>query len=79
MKSEGGHMDEVVIKVRDNGPYRVSGPFKLIDATDGEFTLEGEVIALCRCGHSEHKPFCDGTHRKVEFKSEPRAAEQELD
>jgi CDGSH-type Zn-finger protein len=79
MKSEGGHMDEVVIKVRDNGPYRVSGHFKLIDATDGEFTLEGEVIALCRCGHSEHKPFCDGTHRKVEFKSEPRAAEQELD
>jgi len=72
-------MADVEIKVRDNGPYRVSGPFKLIDATGGEFVLEGEVIALCRCGHSEHKPFCDGTHRKVEFKSEPRAAEQELD
>ena len=72
-------MADVEIKVRDNGPYRVSGPFKLIDATGGEFTLEGEVIALCRCGHSEHKPFCDGSHRRVEFKSEPRAAEQELD
>jgi len=73
-------LDEVVIKVRDNGPYRVSGPFKLIDATGAELTPDaGEFIALCRSGHSEHKPFCDGTHRKVEFKSEPRAAEQELD
>jgi len=69
-------MTDVEIKVRDNGPYRVSGPFKLIDATGAEFTLEGEVIALCRCGHSENKPFCDGTHRKVEFKSEPRAQKE---
>ncbi len=69
-------MAEVEIKVRDNGPYRVAGPIRLIDATGAEFALEQEVIALCRCGHSEHKPFCDATHRKVEFKSEPRALDQ---
>jgi CDGSH-type Zn-finger protein len=69
-------MAEVEIRVRDNGPYRVYGPFKLIDATGAEFTLGGgEFISLCRCGHSQNKPFCDGTHRKVEFKSEPRAQE----
>ena len=66
-------MTDVEITVRDNGPYRVVGPISLIDATGAEFRLEGEFISLCRCGHSENKPFCDGTHRKVEFKSEPRA------
>ena len=70
-------MTDIEITVRDNGPYRVTGPIKLIDATGAEFTLVGEFISLCRCGHSENKPFCDGTHRKVEFKSEPRAQAQD--
>ena len=66
-------MADAEIKVRDNGPYRVSGPFKLIDATGAEFTLEGDVIALCRCGHSENKPFCDGAHNRQGFQHEPKA------
>jgi len=70
-------MADVEIKVRDNGPNRVAGPIRLVDATGAEFTLAGEVIFLCRCGHSENKPFCDGTHQKVEFKSEPRAQAQD--
>ena len=69
-------MAEVTITPRDNGPYLVAGPIKLVDATGAEFTVKEEVIALGRCGHSDHKPFCDGTHRKVGFKSEPRAQKE---
>ncbi len=67
-------MSDVNITVRLNGPYRVQGPIKLVDAEGNEFELPaGEIIALCRCGHSENKPFCDGTHKRVEFQAETRA------
>ena len=67
-------MEEVRITVRLNGPYRVRGPIKLVDVDGNEFELPGtEVIALCRCGHSKSKPFCDGTHREVGFQAETRA------
>lgn len=60
------------IKVRDNGPYLVTGEFKLRDSEGNEFKVEGENMALCRCGQSANKPFCDGTHRD-KFESTPRA------
>lgn len=62
------------IKPKDNGPYLVSGDFKLVDWEGSEWQLEeGKTIALCRCGHSENKPFCDGSHKKIEFADESRA------
>jgi CDGSH iron-sulfur domain-containing protein 3 len=64
----------VTIRVRDDGPYRVDGSVTVVDAEGGLFPIEeGEVVALCRCGHSEEKPFCDGSHRRVGFSSRPRA------
>ena len=69
--------DQVTIKPRDNGPYLVQGPVKLIDVDGNEFQLTGETVALCRCGHSSTKPFCDGTHKKVEFQSVVRAGSVE--
>jgi CDGSH-type Zn-finger protein len=68
-------MADVEIKVRENGPYKVTGPITLIDADGNEFDLgeRGEVIALCRCGGSTTKPFCDGTHSKVGFEAAERA------
>ena len=64
----------VEIKVRDNGPYKVTGPIRLIDADGTEFELPGEgSIVLCRCGRSETKPFCDKSHRESGFESCPRA------
>ena len=69
--------DQATIKVRDNGPYLVSGPLKVIDVDGNEFQLPGETFVLCRCGHSSTKPFCDGTHRKVEFQSVVRAGSAE--
>ncbi len=68
-------MERVEIKVRDNGPYKVSGPITLIDADGNEFDLseqEGAVV-LCRCGGSTTKPFCDGTHSKLGFEAAGRA------
>ncbi|HSH22123.1 MAG TPA: CDGSH iron-sulfur domain-containing protein [Candidatus Caenarcaniphilales bacterium] len=69
----------VEIKVRENGPYRVQGPIRLIDADGNEFDLggRGEVIALCRCGGSTTKPFCDGTHSRTGFQAAERAVARE--
>ncbi len=68
-------MDEVEIKVRENGPYKVTGPVRLIDADGNEYDLteQGGAVALCRCGGSTTKPFCDGTHSKIGFEAAERA------
>ena len=57
-------MEKPSITTRMNGPYLVKGPVHLIDAEGKEFTLTSDTIALCRCGHSANKPFCDGTHNR---------------
>lgn len=65
----------VEIKVRDDGPYKVTGPVRLVDAEGGVFEVEeGRAIALCRCGRSRTKPFCDASHKEAGFASCPRAA-----
>ena len=67
-------MEDVRITVRPNGPYRIQGPLTLVDVEGNEFQLPGaEVVALCRCGHSKSKPFCDGSHREVGFQADTRA------
>ncbi len=61
--------DKTEITVFDNGPLKVSGPFTLKDGQGRPFDLAGrESVALCRCGRSQNKPFCDGSH-KGEFQS----------
>ena len=58
-------MADVTIKARANGPLKVEGPVRVIDADGNEFVLpEGSAIVLCRCGHSAKKPFCDGSHKR---------------
>jgi CDGSH-type Zn-finger protein len=52
----------VVIKVRRDGPYKVTGPFVLTDADGNVIPTEGDSIVLCRCGRSGTPPFCDRTH-----------------
>lgn len=64
----------VTIKVRDNGPYIVDGDFKLTDAAGNEIPIVKR--ALCRCGGSTTKPFCDGTHSKIGFQGANAAVEQ---
>lgn len=71
-------MSEVKITVRPNGPYRVEGPVKLVDAEGREWDLTGKAaISLCRCGASTNKPFCDGTHSKMGFQAAEAAVRAE--
>ncbi len=63
------------IQVFDNGPLLVKGDVVLKDAEGADFNLEGKTaIALCRCGHSGNKPFCDGSHQGASFESSCRAS-----
>lgn len=67
-------MGGVVIKVRDDGPYKVTGPARIVDADGGTYEIPSEgAVALCRCGLSATKPFCDGSHRDGGFASCERA------
>jgi CDGSH iron-sulfur domain-containing protein 3 len=73
-------MDAVTIKARKNGPYKVEGPVRVVDAEGREFVVpEGEAIALCRCGHSRTKPFCDKSHRRIGFVADDCSPRVELD
>ena len=64
-------MDEpATIIVANNGPLRVSGNFVIKDVQGKEFDLSGRtMVSLCRCGFSENKPFCDGSHARQGFQS----------
>jgi CDGSH-type Zn-finger protein len=68
-------MDEPIeIVCNPNGPLRISGNFVIKDGQANSFDLSGRtVIGLCRCGHSENKPFCDGAHGRNGFQSSVEA------
>jgi len=58
------------ITVRNDGSIRVEGDFEILDQDGKAFGLGGRTkIGLCRCGYSETKPFCDGSHKKMNFQS----------
>src|SRR6056297_2306842 len=63
--------DEEVIEIIKNGPYMAYN-IKLMISSDGEKIETKPKMTLCRCGHSEDKPFCDGTHLDVDFKDEKK-------
>jgi CDGSH-type Zn-finger protein len=61
-------MSEVKITVSKDGSLKVEGNVSLADAEGNALpTREGKPIYLCRCGHSANKPFCDSSHRRIEF------------
>jgi CDGSH-type Zn-finger protein len=63
--------EPLVIRCRENGPLVVHGPVVVVDHLGRPFTLPTgkENIALCRCGQSRTKPFCDGSHRQCDFRA----------
>jgi len=68
---------QVTITVRNNGPYRVEGPIRLLDADGNAYEVPaGKGVSLCRCGASTRKPFCDGTHSKMGFEAAERAVRE---
>ena len=64
------------IQPSDNGPLLVRGPLTLMDQEGNLIALKGRNVALCRCGNSANKPFCDGSHTRVGFRSAVRGLEQ---
>ncbi len=66
----------VEIRVRDNGPLKVTGDVRLVDADGAEIPRpdDGRPLVLCRCGQSRRKPFCDAAHKGSGFDSCVRAA-----
>ena len=57
---------KTAIEVTKNGPYRVTGACRVLDSRGEEVPARG-TFALCRCGNSSRKPFCDGTHARIGF------------
>lgn len=64
-------MKPLVIRCRPNGPLVIEGPVIVVDAQGNPFPLSGDKpnVALCRCGHSAQKPFCDGSHNRCGFQA----------
>lgn len=63
-------MDTARITPYKNGPLLVRGPFELVDQDGNTIEVRRKIVALCRCGKSRMKPFCDGTHKATRFKAE---------
>jgi CDGSH iron-sulfur domain-containing protein 3 len=64
-------MNEIIVQVRENGPYLITGEIKVVDQQGREFERPpGTGVTFCRCGHSAYKPFCDGSHKSAGFESD---------
>jgi CDGSH-type Zn-finger protein len=68
--------EPVEIRCRENGPYVVKGAVRILDHLGNVFTIPPgkDSVALCRCGQSKNRPFCDGTHRGCGFLSAETAS-----
>jgi CDGSH-type Zn-finger protein len=69
---------ETVITPYRDGPLLVRGDFRVQDQDGNEIEPRRETIALCRCGKSRTRPFCDGSHKLVDFRA-PSGVEQGRD
>ena len=68
-------MDRARITPYVDGPLLVRGPFDLEDQSGNKIVSKSGTVALCRCGRSQQKPFCDGTHKRTRFKAPSEAQE----
>jgi CDGSH-type Zn-finger protein len=61
----------ITIRVRPNGPYLIEGAVTIVDQHGNPFPINPDkpAVALCRCGQSSKRPFCDGTHNRCGFQS----------
>jgi CDGSH-type Zn-finger protein len=60
-----------------DGPILVRGDFEIVTPSGVPVPRQRRTVALCRCGASAIKPYCDGTHKLIKFRSEPPAAPDE--
>ena len=70
----------LTIRLRKNGPYVIDGDeFQILDWNGAPYRIERRPVALCRCGASTTKPFCDGTHSKKGFQAAEAAVADSSD
>ncbi len=74
MENDSSRPSRATITPYPDGPYLVRGDFAVQDQDGNEVPLERRTIALCRCGKSRIRPFCDGTHKLIGFEA-PSGAE----
>lgn len=65
----GGPAEPVSITVCPDGPLLVRGGYELLDGDDRPIDPGRATVALCRCGASSIKPFCDGSHKRARFRA----------
>jgi CDGSH-type Zn-finger protein len=65
--------DAVLITPYRDGPLLIRGPFELLDNKGAPLDTQRDPVALCRCGKSRIRPFCDGTHKLIGFQAPPAA------
>jgi len=70
-------MAKIIIMPIDDGPNHIIGNLEIVDGEGKHLgSSESIPVALCRCGQSQNKPFCDGSHAIVGFKSQVRAPQE---
>jgi CDGSH-type Zn-finger protein len=69
----------LMIRCRENGPLVVQGPVVIVDHLGQPYPLPTDKpnVALCRCGASANKPFCDGSHKSIAFHADNLAPSAE--
>lgn len=67
---------EVVITTYPDGPYLIRGAYRIVDANGDEIELTRRTVALCRCGRSSQKPWCDSSHKSFNFRDPAKARSQ---
>lgn len=65
---------EVVITTYPDGPYLVRGAYKIVDEKGDEVEVTRRTVALCRCGRSSQKPWCDSSHKSFNFRDPAKSA-----
>jgi len=70
----------ITIRIRKNGPYVIdSDDVSVVDWNGRQYSIERRPVALCRCGASTKKPFCDGTHSRIGFEAAEAAVGPEAE
>lgn len=71
---------DVTVKAINSGPYQIKGPVTVVDHDGKEYELGNRrTVLLCRCGASNKKPFCDGTHARIGFEATERVRDESVD
>lgn len=72
LRGRSGYRNSVASRITPyrNGPYLIRGEFTILDQDGREVEVARRTVALCRCGASRNKPFCDGTHKAIGFRAD---------